>query len=135
MVVLNDLLIDTVALVRYLEDNLPREADAAFTAGERGKARLLLPAIALGEFYYVALRGRVTALESRAEVEEAVQHILGSSFIAISAMPAEGWDNFMRLEVPELHDRMIAAEAIARGIPLISNDPAFKRVHDLSLIW
>jgi predicted nucleic acid-binding protein len=133
--IVSELLVDTVALVHYLDDTLPSKADEQFSGGEQGKNRLLLPQIALGEFVYIALRGRVRATQSKAAVQEAVQHILSSEFIALSAMPSASWEIFLRLGIPELHDRMIAAEAIARAIPLISNDPAFEDVPGLDLIW
>jgi predicted nucleic acid-binding protein len=47
---MSDLLIDTVALVRYLDDALPRRADEAFRQAEQGRNRILLPQIPLGEF-------------------------------------------------------------------------------------
>jgi predicted nucleic acid-binding protein len=135
VVLLSDFLIDTVALVRYLEDDLPRRPDEVFREGEQGRNHLLLPQVALGEYVYIALRGRVRSEQARATVEETVQHILASDFIAVTAMPSTGWDWFLRLAIPEMHDRLIAAEAMARGIPLVSNDPAFESVAGLELVW
>ena len=50
-------------------------------------------------------------------------------------MLIDGLGIFTQLKVPELHDRMIAAEALARDIPLISNDPSFTSIKGLKLIW
>jgi predicted nucleic acid-binding protein len=133
--VVTEFLIDTVALVRYLEDTLPKTADAVFDQGEQGKHRLLLPQIALGEFIYIALRGRVKSAHSPAAIEEAVQNILSSDFISVTTMPTDAWNEFLRLEIGEMHDRLIVAEALARGVPLISSDPAFQSVPALKLVW
>jgi hypothetical protein len=50
-------------------------------------------------------------------------------------MPLEAWDIFTHLKVPELHNRMITAEALARDAPLISNNPSFASVKKLEIIW
>lgn len=135
MVPVTDLLIDTVALVRYLEDSLPAAADGVFKQAEGGSARLLLPQIALAEYIYIALRGRVRSLHSQADVEESVTNILTSDFIAVTTTPVPAWTEFLRLEISEMHDRLIASEAIARNVPLVSSDSVFKTVVGLKVIW
>ena len=127
--------IDTVALVRYLEDRLPKAAQAAFRAAEAGRARLFLPQIALGEFIYIALRGKVDGALSSATIQETVQQVLGSSFISVEGFPESGWEIMIGLQIPELHDRIIAADALARGFALVSNDPAFDTVDGLAVVW
>ncbi len=132
---LTDFVLDTVALVRHLEDDLPPGADRAFSEAERGEARLFLPEIALGEFLYVALRGRIRVPNVRALMAEVVDQIRASSYLTLSSLTPEGWDGFLDLDLPELHDRMIAADALHRSLPLVTNDPAFGRVPDLKTVW
>src|SRR5205814_9801189 len=67
---LTDCVIDTVALVRHLEDDLPRGAGKVFRDAEAGRIRLLLPEIALAEFVYIAPRGRLRTPNPRAIVAE-----------------------------------------------------------------
>jgi len=132
---LTDFVIDTVALVRYLEDRLPRAAQAAFRAAEAGRSRLYLPQIALGEFVYIALRGKVEGALSNATIQENVQQILGSSFLSVGGFPESAWEILLSLQIPELHDRMIAAETLSRGLALVSNDAAFDEVPGLTVVW
>ena len=132
---LTDFVIDTVALVRYLEDRLPRAAQAAFRAAEAGRSRLYLPQIALGEFVYIALRGKVNDALSNATIQETVQQVLGSSFISVGGFPESAWEILMSLQIPELHDRMLAAESLSRGLALVSNDSAFDDVAGLTVVW
>jgi len=132
---LTDYVMDTVALVKYLEDDLPKGANKAFREAEAGRARLYLPEIALGEFIYVALKGRLSKDNTRADVEEAVDQILATSFISLSSLSHAAWDTLIDLDVPELHDRMIVADALDRGLPLITSDDTLKSVAGLRTVW
>ena len=135
MVYVNDLVMDTVGLVHYLEDDLPRSAATAVEKTELGGGTILLPQIALGEFIYIALKGRLQLSNSISAVEQVVDQIKTSQYISISSMPVLAWNFFVHLAVPELHDRLIAAESLARDLPLFSNDPSFRNIEGLRLIW
>jgi predicted nucleic acid-binding protein len=130
-----DYVLDTMALVRYLEDDLPATADRAFQEAEEGKGRLLLPEIALSEFVYIALKGRIRAADPRALVEEVMDQIRAARHIEVSCLSEAAWEAFLDLEIPELHDRMIAADAVAREVPLITHDPSFSRISKLEVVW
>lgn len=135
MAALTDAVIDTVALVRHLEDALPKGAERLFEAAENGMCTLFIPEIALGEFVYLALRGRLEVDDPRAVIDEVLDTIRGAGYITLSSLGPSGWGRFLELKVPELHDRMIAADALARGVPLVSNDPELAGIPGLSLIW
>lgn len=132
---LTDAVVDTVALVRALEDELPPAADRILRTAEAGEARLFLPEIALAEFVYIALRGRLRVPNPRALVEEVIDQIRATGYLVLSCLTADGWDTFLHLEVPELHDRMIASDALRRKLPLVTNDPAFDAVSGLRTVW
>ena len=132
---LTDYLTDTVAFVRYLEDRLPPRVDRVFRDAEAGRNHLLIPEIALAEFLYIALRGRLRGPRPELLVREVLHDLSASEAFTVSSMPSTGWEVFLDLRVRELHDRMIASEAIARGVPLISNDPVFDGVPRLRAIW
>jgi predicted nucleic acid-binding protein len=132
---LTDALIDTMALVRYLEGELPKGADQVFRDAEAGKGRLHVPEIALAEFIYIALRGRLRAANPRAVVEEVLDQVHASEYLVVSSLPPTAWNRFLELDIRELHDRMIAAFALDRGLPLITNDPSFGSVPGLRTLW
>ena len=132
---MTDFVLDTVALVRHLEDELPAAADRAFRQAEERKGRLFLPEIALAEFVYIALRGRLRAPNPTAVVDEIVDLIRASEYLVLSSLPAAAWDVFLDLDVRELHDRMIASDALFRGLPLITNDPEVAAVPGLRTVW
>lgn len=132
---MTDYVLDTVALVRHLEDTLPAAAGRAVGEAEAGKGRLWLPEIALGEFAYIALRGRLRVPDPRATLDEVLDQVRAASYIRIACLDSAAWDVFVHLTIPELHDRMVAAESLHRAVPVISSDPAFDEVPDLARIW
>ena len=132
---MSEYLVDTVAFVRYLEDRLTPKVDRIFDDAETGRNHLLLPQIALGEFLYICLRGRLTGSRRELQVREVLHNLTASEAFTITPMPIPAWEVFSELPISELHDRIIAAEAIARGISLISNDPAFQDVPRLTTVW
>jgi predicted nucleic acid-binding protein len=131
----NEYLVDTVAFVRYLEDRLTPKSERVFDEAEAGKTHLLPPQIALAEFMYIALRGRLKGTRRELQVRDVLHNLTASEAFTISSMPTSAWDVFTELSIPALHDRMIAAEAIAREIPLVSNDPAFREIEGLTALW
>lgn len=124
-----------MALVKHLEDDLPGAADRAFREAEAGRSRLYLPEIALAEFIYIALRGRLRVPNPRAIVDEVVDQIRAAGHITLSSLPPAAWDIFLALEVPDLHDRMIASDALHRGLPVITSNPSLASAPGLRVVW
>ena len=73
--------------------------------------------------------------DPKSAVKQVLDELRGTSFMFQSNFPEDGWDFFLSLGILELHDRLIAAEALTRGLSLISNDPVFQKVHGLEVIW
>ena len=132
---MTDAVIDAVALAHHFRDSLPTAAERVFTDAEEGRSHLYLPEIALGEFIYTALRGRLRVRNPDWVVSELLDQIRGSGYLHLSSLGPSGWGVFLRLEVPELHDRMIAADALSRGLPVVTNDPELQTVSGLRTIW
>src|SRR2546426_188659 len=112
---------------------LPKELREKYHLKE-GETAVLLE-IALAEFIYIALRGRIHAPNPRALIDEVVDQIRASEYLALSSLPPTAWDTFLQLNIPELHDRMVVADAVHRGLPLITNDPAAGTVDGLRTVW
>lgn len=132
---MSDAVLDTVALVRLLEGDLPGSAFRVFRDAESGVGTLFVPEIALGEFLYLAEKGRLKVPSPIAVVEELMDDLRGATYLHLSHLTDSGWFQFRQLKVPELHDRMIAADALARGVPLLTNDPELSKVEGLKTVW
>lgn len=127
---MNRYIADAVALARYFEDTLPTKADLAFKEAEEGKAEIFVPEIVVGEFIYIALKGRLRkerVSDARAVIRELLDEMESSSYIKPIEMTPRSWDCFLESNVPELHDRMIHSIAMSldsdQSLAIITNDP------------
>lgn len=137
---MNSYIADTVALARYFEDSLPTKADLAFKEGEEGKAEIFVPEIVVGEFIYIALKGRLKkerVSDARMIIRELLDEMESSSYLKPIQMTPKAWDCFLESTVPELHDRMILSTAVSFGsdpsLAIITNDPNLD--HAFRTIW
>ena len=78
---------DTVGLARYLGDNVPTPASDVFSLAERGEASTLVPQIVMGEFIYIAMKGRLRLSDPKGAVKQVVDELRGTSFISQSNFP------------------------------------------------
>ncbi len=115
---------DTHAIVWYLLDS-PRLSEAAvaqFEACRIGGVTVGLASISIVEIVYLVDKGRIPAetipilqagLDRPTSLLEVVP-LTQAIAMAVRAVP--------RAQIPDLPDRVIAATALQRGIPLISRD-------------
>ena len=125
--------VDTVAFIRYLTDELPSKADAVFKDAEKGKVQLLLPHIAIGEFIYISMKNRLKTINSEALIREVLLTVETAGYITPVDMDMIAWEHFLELEIPELHDRMICAIATSKNALVISPDEEIGR--HIETVW
>ena len=135
MVPLKEYVADTVAWAGYLADSLPKRADRAFAEAERREARVVLPEIALGEFLYLALRDRLEGADAEAAVRESLFLLRAAEHFRVEGLRMDDWDRFLDVPRKELHDRMIAAMALGRSVPLITGDAEMGSIEGLTVLW
>ena len=115
---------DTVALARYLEDNLPKRADEVFEKAETGTATILVPDIVIAEFIYIGLKGRLKVSDPKATIAELLSDLQSSQFLRPVGVLSAAWETFINSRVPELHDRLIYSTAVTNEAnAIITNDP------------
>ncbi|MBI4362914.1 MAG: type II toxin-antitoxin system VapC family toxin [Euryarchaeota archaeon] len=122
--------VDTVALTRYFGGDLPGEAGKLFERAEKGQVTLLLPSIVVGEFLALGLNGRLDTRNPRIVLEQVVKGMETSPVFTPAELDYEGWQIFLHLDVPDLHDRMLVALATAnKAVAILSNNPTLKRAY------
>jgi predicted nucleic acid-binding protein len=130
---------DTVAIARYFEDSLPSKADFAFSDAEEGKAEIFVPEVVVGEFIYIAMKGRLKKdkIQTQAVIRELLDEMESSSYLKPVRMSAASWNHFLDSPVSELHDRIIHSIALsfdpADSVAIITNDSSLKEV--FRTIW
>ncbi|UCE36520.1 MAG: PIN domain-containing protein [Thermoplasmata archaeon] len=132
---MREYLVDTIGLVSYLQNDLPANADKIFKLAEQNKCRLLIPEIVIGEFIYISLKGRLKTSNPKSLIMEVLISMDSSKYIDIVGMDYTAWEEFLALDIPELHDRMICAIAKSKDAQVITNDEEVGKNKTIRTIW
>ncbi len=124
---------DTHALIWYLRgsDRLGPSARAAFAEVASGQAHMVVPAIVLAELVILA--------EKRPEVVD-LRTVLGQlrNLPGFSTPPLTA-DTALRIatlaQIPDIHDRLIVAEAMSWGAVLVTHDQLITRADLVPVVW
>ncbi len=125
--------VDTHALWWYLKspNRLSAAATAVFRLAETGNAAIVVPAIAVAEFYYLSVK--LGQAFTPSHLLAALDSVDG---IELSDL---GRDQLARLDrnldIPEMHDRLIAAEAAALDAPVLTRDATLTASPHVETIW
>ena len=112
--------VDTHALWWYLRspERLTTAASAVFRLAETGNATIIVPAIAVAEFYF--LSAKLGQPIPPSDLLAALDAVGGIELSDLGRAQLERLDRFP--EIPEMHDRLIAAEAAALDAPVVTRD-------------
>jgi len=123
---------DTMAVVLRLEKRrVSVQVKEVFVRAEAGHVELFIPAMVLAEIGYLSEKKRIDT-----SLETAMSYAEKCDTISIEPITAKivVWA-FEISDIPELHDRIIAATAIHRNAPLITNDPVIAASKFLKTLW
>ena len=125
--------VDTHALWWYLRspERLTPAAAAVFRLAETGNATIVVPAIAVAELYYLSVK--LGQAISPAELLNALAGVGGIELSDLGRSQLEWLDRFP--EIPEMHDRLIAAEAVSLGAPVVTRDTILLASPHVDTIW
>ena len=114
---------DTQALVMFMMGRkvINDSAHQAFLEADRGDGIIIIPAIVLMEMLYLFEKNRIQVGLLHAE------DLLESSNYQVQPLDLNILKTAAKIDdIPELHDRLIAATAVFLGLPLIMNDPVIQ---------
>ena len=126
-------MVDTHALWWYLRspERLTPAASAVFRLAETGNATIVVPAIAVAEFYFLSVKlGQPLDPSSLLETLAAVG---GIELSDLGRAQLERLNQFP--EIPEMHDRLIAAESVALGAPVVTRDETLSASLQVETVW
>lgn len=123
---------DTVALILRLEKRtMGANALQAFLTVEQGQAELLLPAMVYTEIMYLAERKRIIATVGDVERYLARHTTCREAPLILAIVKVA---QTIR-DIPELHDRLIAATAIYHNATLLTNDTTILASTSVQTLW
>jgi predicted nucleic acid-binding protein len=111
---------DTQALVKFMMGKkvINDNSHKAFQEADKGKATIIIPAIVLMEVLYLFEKNRIPI--GLLHIEDLMQSD-NYQFEPLSLEILKAASEIM--DIPELHDRLIAATARHFDMPIITNDP------------
>ena len=124
---------DTHALWWYLwsRERLTPAASAVFRLAETGAATIVVPAIVVAELYFLSVKLGQTMTPS--QILDSLADVRG---IEVSDLGRAQLERLDRLpEIPEMHDRLIAAESMALDAPLVTRGGILAASLQIETIW
>jgi PIN domain nuclease of toxin-antitoxin system len=124
---------DTHGLLWYFARpaRLGPRAAAAFAQVAAGEADLVVPVIVVAELIFTIQNRSVSA-----DFDPIVKYLLASPNVSVVDLSlARALDLRTLTVIPEMHDRLIAAEALARDLPLITRDQIITAARLVETVW
>ena len=123
---------DTMAIVLWLENRrLPSRVQPTFQQARIGQTTIFVPGIVFAEVLYLHERGRIRT--SVADVTGLIATSPGFQELPLSGSITAA--AVVITDVPELHDRLIAASGLATGLAVLTNDPVIQSSRWLTTLW
>jgi len=116
---MNEYVTDTQALVKFMQNKLVinKKYHQIYENAEVGKDIIIIPAIAVMEIMYLCEKNRIPV--SVFDIER----LLDSKNYRLEPLTLEILKTATKIkDIPELHDRLIAATAVYLDLPIITND-------------
>ena len=126
-------MLDTHALWCYLTAprRLPAAAQAVFRLGETGNALLVIPAIVVAELCFLSAK-----LGDPRQPTRLLEQLDSIDGLKLSALGRPQLELLAELsDIPEMHDRLIAAEAVAQGAPIVTRDADLAASSNVQTVW
>ncbi len=118
-----DYVTDTQALVKFMMGKrvISQESHQAFLSADKGECTIIIPAVVLMEVLYLFEKNRISIDLLQAE------NLLKGKNYQLEPLGLEILKAALEItDIPELHDRLIAATAKYLDIPIITNDPVIR---------
>ena len=115
---------DTQALIKFMvgQKVIDEECHRVFLSADQGKNTIIIPAVVLMEVLYLFEKNRIKIDLIQTE------DLLKSKNYQFEPLSLEILKTASEItDIPELHDRLIAATARYLDIPIITNDPVIKK--------
>ena len=129
---MNECVADTMALILRLEKRkMPEKIKKIFLNAEKGKTRIKISVMVMAEIGYLSEKNRIDT--NLTDVGNYIDQFESISEYPISFPIIQ--KAFKIDDIPELHDRIIAATALALDTPILTNDPVIQNSNFVESLW
>jgi len=121
-----------MAFILRLEGRkMPDKSKALFEQAEQGVAEIIIPAMVLAEIGYLAEKGKIDA-----DLEKVKQYFHSHKNVTELPLTFEIIKTAFSIDdIPELHDRLIAATGKELNIKIITNDYEIQASEHVKTVW
>ena len=129
---------DAVAVLAYLADKLPHKSNDIFKQAENELVRIQVPEIAVGEVIYTILKGKEVFGVSvpLKKISVFLDVLEASKNMSIVNLSITGWRKVLKIDLPDLHDRMIVATHLTTDSQaLVTDDDKIGKLNGVEAIW
>ncbi|MFH1004899.1 MAG: PIN domain-containing protein [Bacteroidota bacterium] len=129
---MNKYIADTMAIVLRLEQRkMPNKIREKFEQAEKGHTEILIPSIVFAEIGYLSEKKKIDT-----DLQEVRKYL--NTYKTINEYPLT-FETVIKAfdisDIPELHDRLIAACGKELNIEIITNDPDMESSGYVKTIW
>jgi PIN domain nuclease of toxin-antitoxin system len=132
-----DYVADTHALIWYLfaESRLGNQALTVLTDAAAGNARIYIPAVVIAEMIMVVEKRRIPGITmSQLEIELELMRN-SASFEVLPLFPETVIQSRTLTTIPDIFDRLVVADALRLGLPLLTGDSVIHASGLVATIW
>lgn len=128
---------DAVALLVYLVDALPEDADRVFAEAEAGEAVIQTPPTALAEVLFSVSRDKeVRGIELAGTPEDARQALVGDGPVAVASDGDETLTEYAHIvDEFSIHDGLLVASHLAHDTTAVITADGVIRDSDVETRW
>jgi PIN domain nuclease of toxin-antitoxin system len=130
--IMDEFITDTMAIVLWLEKRkMPQKSKTIFINAKKNEVRLYVPAMVLIEIGYLSEKKKIDIT-----LQGVFSYLKNNKNFSIHNLDTEIIrKTFEIIDIPELHDRIIAASGIVLKCPIITNDPKIIASTSVATIW
>jgi len=126
---------NAVAWHLFARQRLGKSAQTVFDDAEAGRSKIFIPAVALAEVIMVVEKRRLPgATMYQLEIDFALMR-QSASYEFLPLFPDQVFASRTLTAIPEIFDRLIVAEALRLGLPLITSDSLIRASGVVNVVW